>query len=460
MTNDRIQLSTKGARIPWSNTESVAQATRDLTAYVQAGPPGSTYKYPIYFFVKAAEGLIVPVQYVLMNEQWMLTVEDIRPQPSPFRGFFTGTLRVKQTEIIERVLRMIETHGGTTLTMPTGSGKTVCALEILCRLKVKPLILVHKLFLVNQWCERIHQFVMGAKVTVIQGTVHDSTGDIVIGMLQTFHSRQYVCPSDVGIVVVDECHHVPAKTFRHVMMKMNSKYRLGLSATPYRKDGLHPSLLLGPVTSQEGSIPTSVSPGIFCGYDFDTKRIQVQPIRYNTERYTRSPPMMQSGDTVNHAAMLTIVAEDDARTDMIASLIASLDKQRHILCLVHRKEHRTRLQDQLTRRSIDSAIFTPLNHGCPDARVIISTYTYASEGFDEKRFDTLVLASPISDIRQSVGRILRKMEDPRHSPLVIDVVDQWGVFLRQFQKRKSVYMSIGCSLQLMRDRSIRFLPEV
>jgi superfamily II DNA or RNA helicase len=73
---------------------------------------------------------------------------------------------------------------------------------------------------------------------------------------------------------------------------------------------------------------------------------------------------------------------------------------------------------------------------------------YASEGFDEKRFDTLVLASPASDIRQSVGRILRKMDDPDHAPVVIDIVDQWSVFKKQYMKRRILYRSMGCTQKL------------
>lgn len=459
MESERIVLTAKGARIPWGLVDSIAQAQRDLTCYIKSGPPNASYKSPVYFYVKCNDGLLVPIQYVLMNDQWMFTVVDSRPEPKPFRGIFTGMLRDTQAKIVSRALRTVQRNGGTLLSMPTGSGKTICALQLLCQLKVKPLILVHKTFLLDQWRERIHEFVMGARVSVIQGTVNDTTGDIVIGMLQTFHTRQYECPKDIGVVIVDECHHIPAKTYRFVMMKMNCRYRIGLSATPYRIDGLDPTLLLGPLTSTEETLPTSVSPGIYSSFDFDGKRIIVQPYSYNCAKYRRSPPMMKNGDTVNHAAMLNIVAEDDLRTSYIASIIASLG-DRNILCLVHRKEHRARLQDYLTRRSIESSIFSPVSQGCPDDKCVISTFAYASEGFDEKRFDTLLLCSPSSEVRQAVGRILRKMDDPSHCPLVIDVVDNWGVFLRQYQKRKMIYDSIGCTIGPMRDISIRFLPEV
>lgn len=301
-------------------------------------------------------------------------------------------------------------------------------------------------------------------MSVIQGTVADDTGDIVLAMLQTMHSRDYACPNQCGLLIVDECHHVPAATFRKVVMRCNTKYRLGLSATPDRSDGIKPQIMLGPLTGPTATVPTMDSPGFFTGFDFDGSRIHVSPYRYRSPTYNSRPPMQGHGDSVNHAAMLNVVSFDDTRTDLIAALIASMEDHRHILCLVHRKMHRARIQDALTIRGVESEILSPTCPGCPSARVVISTYVYAGEGFDEKRFDTLILASPASDVRQAVGRVLRKMNDPSHAPLVVDIVDEWGPFLRQYQKRKATYSSMGCTMQTYRDLTMynqisRFLPE-
>lgn len=446
----KIEIRTRGgACIPWTNKAMVAKATRDLTQYIASGPPGSDYRDVVTFYQKDQRGLLVPVQYINSNDQWRLMVHDCRDTPAPFTVPFVGELRAEQVGVVHRALATIHVETGTTLVLPTGSGKTVCALKVARDLGVKPLILVHKTFLMEQWRQRARQFFgSDVRVSLIQGSQYDDSGDIVIGMMQTMFSRNYVAPTSCGLVIVDECHHVPAKTFRSVMMNCNTKYRLGLSATPDRPDGLHPSTILGRVTGLHPSLPDAPSPGIAEGLNFDGSRISVETYDYISPAYSQPPPRVQYTDRINHAAMLNTVAADTRRTRLVAALIRKLPPKRHVLVLCHRRVHGTELERHLRALDVDCAVFTPKSDGCPESRVVISTYMYASEGFDEKRFDTLVLASPASDIRQSVGRILRKMDDPDHAPLVIDIVDQWSVFKKQYMKRRTLYRSMGCTQHL------------
>jgi superfamily II DNA or RNA helicase len=437
-----------GACIPWAMKSVVAQAINDLTAYIASGPPGSSYRDAIYFFQKDSKGLWVPISYVQLNDQWMLTIEDCRGQPLPLRREFRGTLRHQQLDVVDRTTKTIQSVGGATLCLSTGMGKTVCALNIAVRLGVKPLILVHKSFLLEQWRQRVRQFYgPETSISIIQGAQYEDTGDVVIAMIQSMYSRNYQAPQSCGLVIVDECHHLPAKTFRAVMMNCNTKYRLGLSATPERSDGLHPSIMLGPLVTMTPTLPDSPAPGVFTGPDFDGSRIVVETYDYVSPQYSKPPPIMIYGDNINHAAMLNIVAADATRTENLAALISRIPASRHILCLVHRKQHATSIAERLEVLGIEAAIFGPKSGGCPETRVVISTFVFASEGFDEKRFDTMVLASPASDVRQAVGRILRKMEDPTHKPVIIDIVDQWSIFKKQAYKRRTIYRSMGCTFK-------------
>jgi len=447
MESNKIQVNVRGgASIPWAMKGITAKAIHDLTQTIETGPPGSGNSLKVVFYAKKSQGLCVPVQYIYSNDQWRLSVDDMRDPPVPFTPPFLATLREQQDDVVTRAIATLRVESGTILVLPTGMGKTVCALKIARDLGVKPLILVHKSFLMDQWRERIGQF-FGPNVTtsVIQGSQYDDSGDIVIAMMQTMYSRNLAAPSGVGIIIVDECHHVPARTFQHVMMNSNTLYRLGLSATPERQDGLHPSVFLGRVTGLYPTLPGSPSPGISTGFDFDGGRIQVETYDFTSHMYENPPPMSAYSGRINHAAMLNAIATNTKRTRLIARLIQNIDASRHILVLVHRRMHGDELQKQLTVLGVDSGQFTPKSPGCPESRIVISTYMFASEGFDEKRFDTLVLCSPASDIRQSVGRILRKMDDPKHSPLVIDIVDQWSVFKKQAYKRRTLYRSMGCT---------------
>ena len=131
-------------------------------------------------------------------------------------------------------------------------GKTSASLNIITQLKKKTIVIVHKEFLMNQWIERIQQFLPAARVGKIQGPVIDiDDKDIVIAMLQSLSMKDY--PSSVfdsfGFTIIDEVHHISSEVFSNSLFKLVTKYMLGLSATMNRKDGTTPvfKMFLGDV---------------------------------------------------------------------------------------------------------------------------------------------------------------------------------------------------------------------
>ena len=151
---------------------------------------------------------------------------------------FNGSLRPEQVPIQKIFL---DQQGGGIISLKCGGGKTVLALSIIATLKTKTIVLVHKDFLMTQWRDRIKQFLPTAKIGKIQQDTVDVEGkDIVLAMVQSVSVKEY--PQEVfeqfGLAVFDECHHLGAEVFFKSMRKVASKYMLGLSATPKRKDGL------------------------------------------------------------------------------------------------------------------------------------------------------------------------------------------------------------------------------
>ena len=147
--------------------------------------------------------------------------------PAAFQ--FHGTLRAFQQVAVDT---MLETHHGV-LESGTGSGKTVMALAIIAARGQRVLIIVHTKELLHQWIDRISSFlgIPAGEVGVI-GAGKFFLGDkIAVGMVQTLCKRTGDIRGQFGMMVVDECHRAPSKTFTDVVSSLDAKYLLGLSAT-------------------------------------------------------------------------------------------------------------------------------------------------------------------------------------------------------------------------------------
>jgi superfamily II DNA or RNA helicase len=155
---------------------------------------------------------------------------------------FQGTLRDYQEPVVNKFISYVKSQNtlGGLLELPCAWGKTSASLYICSQLKKKTLVIVHKEFLMNQWIERIRQFIPNATIGKIQGQIIDIDGkDIVLCMLQSLVMKEY--PSTLfdsfGFTIIDEVHHISSETFSNALFKIVTKYMLGLSATMNRKDG-------------------------------------------------------------------------------------------------------------------------------------------------------------------------------------------------------------------------------
>lgn len=350
---------------------------------------------------------------------------------------FTGELRDYQINIVNKYVNAVGSSGGGLLDVDPGKGKTVMALYILTKLKKKTLVIVHKSFLLNQWIERIQQFIPDAKVGKIQGQILDIDGkDIVIGMLQSLSQKEY--PEDLfdcfGLTIYDETHHLGAEVFSRCMMKTITNYTLGLSGTMQRKDGLTKvfKMFLGDVVHKEKT-NTSEHSVIVKAIYYENCDDDFNEIQYDY----RGNPL--------YSTMISKLCNYSHRTEYILKIIENELKnnnEQQIMILAHNKTLITYLYKAIEHRNLCTVGYyiggmkeadLKLSE---DKKVIIATYAMASEGLDIKTLTTLVMASPKTDVCQSVGRILRT----KHvSPLVIDIIDSHGIFIKQWQKRKQYY---------------------
>ena len=344
---------------------------------------------------------------------------------------FTGSLRkeLQQIEATNALLKQLHSIGGGILSLDTGFGKMVCSIFTACQLKVKTMILVHKKFLEEQFEETIKKFVPDAKISKVRGDSFDISGDFIIASIQTLLVRKYKDFEGIGCLIVDESHHICAESFSQVMFGISFEYVIGLTATPTRKDGLTRVLywFLGPMA-------------------FEVRRknqtnVIVKIVPFTHEEYKKPPPVNRRGD-ICYSSLMSKICEIRDRTNFVARETMKIaETGRYVLVLSHRRQHAIDIKDDLISLGVDAATYLGGDKVEPDAQVICATYHLASEGYDNPRLSGLVLATPSSDVIQACGRILRGGSG--NDPVIVDVVDQYSLFLGQIAKRKAFYRKIG-----------------
>ena len=428
---ERMQVSRRGVEIPKS--PAVLQKVRKeltVTPFNPQNPFGKSFRV----YLETPSHVVVPLHWArkAFGEELGHT-RDMRVLGDPARMEFVGSLKaeLRQPEAVESVLASLHAGGGALLCLATGLGKTTCALYVACQLKRKTLIVVHKDFLARQWKERIAQYVPGATVSVVQGSTCDLSGDFVIAMIQTLVNRKYP-PSTFAacsLLVWDEVHHAAAHVFSQAMFALNLPYTLGLTATPERKDRLGKVVewFLGDIAflvRREGQGTT-----------------EVRPRTYTCPRFAEPPPVNRRGD-VCFTSTISILAEDEARTRMVASQAAALARSgRDVLVLSHRRAHCAKLCDEVTRQGVACRTYLGGDKDVPESQVVVATYALTSEGFDCPRLSALVLATPSSDVEQACGRVMRGSSS--QAAVIVDIVDMWGVCFAQHAKRKAFYRRCG-----------------
>ena len=351
---------------------------------------------------------------------------------------FAGELRDYQEPVVNKFIDHcnIVKYGGGLLELPCAWGKTSASLYILSKLHKKTLVIVHKEFLMNQWIERIHQFLPKARVGKIQGPIIDiDDKDIVIGMLQSLSMKEY--PTSIfesfGLTIIDEVHHISSEVFSNSLFKLVTKYMLGLSATMNRKDGTTKvfKMFLGEV--------------IFKGKRDEPMNVIVHAIKYDVDDEEFNEVKVDYRGNPAYSTMISKLCEYNRRSEFILKVLTdmlSINKNQQVMILAHNKNILKYLHDAISHRNIATVGYYV--GGMKEAalketegkKVVIATYAMAAEALDIKTLTTLIMATPKTDIEQSVGRILREKHS---SPVVVDIIDSHDLFQNQWRKRKTFY---------------------
>jgi superfamily II DNA or RNA helicase len=361
------------------------------------------------------------------------------PQTDEKYWTFNGRIRESQEAVVNSFLKP-EPHDGI-LSLHTGGGKTVCALYIASQLRLPTLVIVHNSFLRDQWVDRVKSFLPNARIGRIQGDTCEVDGfDVTIAMLQTLSMKELSITKfkTLGFIIVDECHHIASEVFVQALPKVTSKYMLGLSATPTRKDGLmHVAhWFLGPLLYQSQNA------------DIHDDSIQVEVYEYQNDDPVFNEIIYNKQGVMFTTLMINKLTEEKQRTQWLVDILRDVleeSPERQILVLTDRVQHTkdlfealpTGLQEKAAILSTDVKA-DKRSEFCSSKSILIATYAMCKEGFDVPTLNTLLMATPRPDVDQIIGRILRVEKSARKiHPLIIDIVDPQ--FRRQFQERNGLY---------------------
>ena len=353
---------------------------------------------------------------------------------------FTGILKPFQTVAVDA---MIPKHFGT-LSAPTGSGKTVMAMAMIADRRQPALIVVHTQDLADQWVKRIESFlnIPEADVGRIGGGKKTIGTHITVALVQSLYKCAGEIAPRIGFLIVDECHRCPSRTFTEAVSLFDSKYMLGLSATPWRRDNLS-KLIFWHLGDVQYAIDKH---DLVDSGDILPARIIERPTEF---RAHHDPAKAYS-------KMLSELTADDPRNRLIASDVAIEAKKTDGICLVlsDRKQHCETLKAILTfRHKIAAEVLT----GDVDAgkralvlkeladgniKVLIATGQLLGEGFDCPNLSSLFLTTPIrfsGRVLQYIGRVLRPAPG-KHQARIFDYVDvHVGVLQSAATARQRVY---------------------
>jgi len=381
---------------------------------------------PIELWRETDQHLGVPRQFFLNNakqkHEIIYNYSERETFDEPLE--FAGQLRTEQAAGVAKVVGDFEGGelGGIVRAAP-GWGKTVAVCAIIARLSCPTIVVVHKEFLMNQWKERIQQFLPEASIGLVQGDTCDYVDrHIVLAMVQSLSQRVY--PPGLylypQLFVTDEVHRIGAETWSPVPAKFSARWRLGVSATPRRKDGADNVFLyhIGNVVfgATEQRLKVKV------------KRVWTTFKLVKTDKFN---PTLAPRTLV----IRFLVNSRQRNASIVDQLVRAVEAGRKPLVLSERLQHLHMLEEMFTKEWLKKFPDDPKTTGfyvggqkeeqrkeAAEAQVIFATSQFASEGLDIPALDTLLLTTPLSDVEQAVGRIQRP-HPGKKDPIVVDFRD-------------------------------------
>ena len=337
---------------------------------------------------------------------------------------FNTSLREEQEVVVSEATKILSKKGSVIISCYTGFGKTISAIYLACKIKFKTLIVVNKIILIKQWEESIKTFcsdnVIIQKLTVKS---NKEDADFYIMNAQNIEKMGKDFFNDIGLVIVDEANLIMAETLSKSLQYVQPRYLLGLTATPYRPDGLN-SLL-----------------NFYFGDDKIIRKLQREHIVYKVETGFKPTIEYTTNNKVNWGSILDSQANDEERNELIIDILKYFN-DRNFLVLTKRISQGEYLIERLKQENEKVTSLLGSNQEFDsEARILIGTNSKVGTGFDHKKLDALLLAADVEEyFIQYLGRIFRTKEGV---PIVVDLVDDNNILLKHWLTRRGIYLEHG-----------------
>lgn len=364
---------------------------------------------------------------------------DERPKINPTSFSPEIELREYQKPVLEAVAK--KDLG--VIVAPPGSGKTIIALSIIAAKRLPALVIVHRKQLADQWMDRIEAFLGIPRKEIGKiGQGKNSVGkqitvDTIQSLTKLFKSNEGIKELSTGTIIVDECHHLPAETYKETIAKIQCVYLYGLTATPFRKynDGKLIFTYLGDIVAEVKMQEIKTAPWA----KIIVRKTDLHfPFNIKTDKFE---------------TLSKVLVHDSARNKRILDdIIAELSVQKRVVVITERKEHIDTLNQYLKQKyevltlsgedsgSAKSDKWKIVKEG--NYQVLITTGQYFGEGSDIHGIDTLFLVYPFAfegKMVQYIGRVQRA----EVTPTVYDYRDYQIEYLEKlFQKRNAFYSKL------------------
>jgi superfamily II DNA or RNA helicase len=337
---------------------------------------------------------------------------------------FVATLRDEQKIVKDEAIKHLNKTGSVLISLYTGGGKTVTSISLAQTIKLKTLVIVNKIVLINQWKDSILTFCPEANIQKLTSkSSFDKDSDFYIINAINVEKLGKNFFKDIGLVIVDEAHLIMAETISKSLKYISPRYLIGLTATPYRPDGF--DILLE----------------LYFGKNKIIREMHREHRVYMVE--TGFKPRMEKTENgrVNWGAILKDQSEDENRNKIIINIVKHFS-DRNFLVLTKRVEQGKLLYNELKSlgENVDSLIGNKQDFD-RNCRILVGITSKCGTGFDFPKLDALLLACDVDQyFIQVLGRVFRTKDT---LPFIFDLVDNNPILLKHFKSRREVYEKTG-----------------